>query len=103
MRFEAKLMNLRNMLILQQHDAAPGEVEQVVQRHQIAAEDDERRGDDTEIHQVQHCQKQQRLMRRLAPGGLSPDRAGGAGEEGKEFEGGGECGHGSLKINQLTI
>lgn len=42
------------------------------------------------VYQVQHRQEEQRLVRRLALGGLGPDRAGGAGEGGEEFEVGGD-------------
>lgn len=80
--------------LAQRHDPPPVEVEQLVQLHQIAADGDEGGSDDAAVHQVQHRQEQQRLVRRLAPGGLGPDRAGGAGEGREEFEGGGERGHG---------
>lgn len=40
-------------------------------------------------------------MRCLALGCLGPDRAGGAGEGGEEFEGGGEIGHNSQIIVYL--
>lgn len=47
-------------------------------------------------------------MRGLALGDLGPDRAGGAGEGGEEFEGGGEVVHqfsymGLNRINNLTL
>lgn len=70
----------------QRNDPPPVEVEQLVQLHQIAADVDERRCDYAPMHQVQHRQEQQRLVRRLALGGLGPDRAGGAGEGGEIFD-----------------
>lgn len=77
----------------QWHGPPPVEVEQLVQFHQVAADGDERGGDDAAMHQVQKHQEQQRLVWRLAFGGLAPDRAGATGEGGEEFEGGGEVGY----------
>lgn len=87
--------------LTERDDPPPVEVEQLVQLHQIATDGDERRSDDTAMNQIQHRQEQQRLVRRLALGGLGPDCAGGAGEGGEEFEGGGEKGHGSQNIMNL--
>lgn len=51
-----------------------------------------------------HRQEQQWLVRGLALGGLCPSRAGGAGEGGEEFEGGGKVGHGySGYLNLLKV
>jgi len=74
-------------------DPPPVEVEQLVQFHQIAADIHERRGDDAPMHQVQHRKQQERLVRRLAFGGLGPRRAGGAVEGGEVFYGGSEIDH----------
>lgn len=49
----------------QRHDPPPVEVKQLVQFHQIVAHGDERCDDDAAMHQVQHRQEQQRLVRRL--------------------------------------
>jgi len=42
------------------------------------------------MHQIQHRQQQERLVRGLALGGLGPGRAGGAVEGGEVVNGGGE-------------
>jgi hypothetical protein len=47
-------------------DPSPVEVAQLVQLHQIAAGGNEWRCDDAAMHQIQHRQQQERLVRRLA-------------------------------------
>lgn len=74
-------------------NSPPIEVEQLVQLHQIAGDVDERRSDDAAMHQVQHRQQQERLVRRLAFGGFGPGWARGAVEGGEVFDGGDEIGH----------
>jgi len=71
-------------------DPPPVEVEQLVQFHQIAGHGDERRSNNAAMHQVQHRQQQERLVRGLALGGIAPGRAGGAVDGGEVFYGGGE-------------
>ncbi|MDD2539972.1 MAG: hypothetical protein PHH28_02880 [Desulfuromonadaceae bacterium] len=41
------------------------------------------------MHQVQHRQQQERLVRGLTLGGVAPGRVGGAVEGGEVFDGGG--------------
>ena len=76
-------------------DPPPVEVEQLVQLHQIAghSHSDERCSDDAVMHQVQHRQQQERLVRRFALSGVGPRRAGVAVKGGEVFDGGGEVGH----------
>jgi len=45
------------------------------------------------MHQVQHRQQQDRLVRGLVLGGVGPGWAGGAVEGGEVFDGGSEVGH----------
>lgn len=59
-------------------DPSPVEVEQLVQFDQVAGDGDERRVDDPAMHQVQHRQQQERLVRGAISGGFAPDGAGGA-------------------------
>lgn len=79
--------------LAQRDNAPPVEVEQFVQLQQIAGDVDKRRVDHSAMHQVQHRQQQDRLMRGLAFGGFSPDRAGGAVEGGEVGDGGGQFSH----------
>jgi hypothetical protein len=48
--------------LAEEDDPPPVEVEQLVQLHQIAADGNERRGDNAPMHQVQHRQQQERLV-----------------------------------------
>ena len=82
--------------LAQRDDLPPVEVEELVQFHQVAGGGDERRGDDSAVHQIQHRQQQKRLVRSLALGGIGPSRAGGAVERGESFDVGGKVGHSYL-------
>ena len=56
--------------LAERDDAPPVEVEQLVQFHQVSGDVDERRGDYAPVHQVQHRQQQEWLVRGLALGGV---------------------------------
>lgn len=76
----------------QRNNPPPVEVEQIVQLHQVAGNGYEWRGNHAAMHQVQHRQQQDRLVRGLVFGGFGPDRAGGAIEVGELFYGSVEIG-----------
>lgn len=85
--------------LTERDDASPVEVEQLVQFHQVAGDVDERRGDDAAMHQVEHRQQQERLVRGAFSSGCPPDGARGAAEGCEVFDGGGEVCYRRINCN----